>query len=160
MLVEQFEINKDGFLKLKEFVKTLANPFEYVIQIISKDKARSNRQQNWYFGMLMPAIRYFLTEEWDNIKDNDSMHKQIEYTLSEIYYEDKIYSVKDKNGREMKYTKLSIAFYNMSHKKFQDYLNKILINLSRFTGFEAVSLEELIKEYCTQIGEEYKPYKR
>ena len=71
MLVEQFEINKDGFLKLKEFVKTLANPFEYVIQIISKDKARSNRQQNWYFGMLMPAIRYFLTEEWDNIKDND-----------------------------------------------------------------------------------------
>ena len=157
--VQEFEISKEGFSKLIEFIKTLANPFEYVIQIISKDKARSNRQQNWYFGMLMPAIRYFLTEEWDNIKDNDAMHKQIEYTLSEIYYEDKIYSVKDKNGREMKYTRLSIAFNNMSHKKFQDYLKKILINLSRFTGFEVGNLEELIKEYCLQTGEEYKPYK-
>lgn len=158
--IPQFEISKDGLSKLIEFVKTLANPFEYVIQIITKDKARSNRQQNWYFGMLMPAIRYFLTEEWDNIKDNDGMHKQIEYTLSEIYYEDKIYSVKDKNGRKMKYTKLSIAFNNMSHKKFQDYLNKILINLSIFTNFEVGNLEELIKEYCVQIGEEYKPYKK
>ena len=157
--VPQFEISKDGLSKLIEFVKTLANPFEYIIQIVSKDKARSSRQQNWYFGMLMPAIRYFLTEEWDNIKDDNMMHKQIEYTLSEIYYEDKIYSVKDKNGREMKYTKLSIAFNNMSHKKFQDYLNKILINLSRFTNFEVGSLEELIKEYCVQTGEEYKPYK-
>ena len=135
--VPQFEISKDGLSKLIEFVKTLANPFEYVIQIITN----------------------FLTEEWDNIKDNDAMHKQIEYTLSEIYYEDKIYSVKDKNGREMKYTKLSISFDKMSHKKFQDYLKKILINLSRFTGFEVGNLEELIKEYCLQTGEEYKPYK-
>ena len=158
--VQQFEISKDGLSKLIEFVKTLANPFEYIIQIVSKDKIRSNRQNKWYFGMLMPAIRYFLTEEWNNIKDNDMMHKQIEYTLSEIYYEDKIYSVKDKDGREMKYTRLSIAFNNMSHKKFQDYLNKILINLSRFTGFEVGNLEELIKEYCVQIGEEYKPYKK
>ena len=109
--------------------------------------------------MLMPAIRYFLTEEWSNIKDNDMMHKQIEYTLSEIYYEDQIYSIRDKNGREMKYTKLSISFNNMSHKKFQDYLNKILINLSRFTGFETDNLEGLIKEYCLQTGEKYKPYK-
>lgn len=157
--IKQFEISKEGFFKLKEFIQTLANPFEYVIQIIKKDKIRSNRQNRWYFGMLMPAIRYFLTEEWSNIKDNDMMHKQIEYTLSEIYYEDQIYSIRDKNGREMKYTKLSISFNNMSHKKFQDYLNKILINLSRFTGFETDNLEGLIKEYCSQIGKKYKPYK-
>lgn len=153
-----FEINKEGWEQLKAFIKSLKNKENYCIQVISKDKKRSLEQNNWYWGYVVEAIRYFSKDEFRDYTA-DALHKHIKLTLSSLVseYEGLLYEKRFKDGTIEIATDLSTNFQSMSQKEYNTYLNYLLEYIGVYINFEVGDLNELVYKFCYQTGKEYKP---
>lgn len=153
-----FEINEIGWQKLRAFIKSLKNKENYYIQIISKDKKRSLEQNNWYWGYVIEAIRYFSKDDFRRFTADD-MHKHIKLTLSNYVeeYEGLLYEKKLKDGTVELRTELHTNFQAMSQKEYNTYLQHLLDYIGIYINFPIGDLNELVRVYCEGMGKEYKP---
>lgn len=153
-----FEINKEGWEKLKAFIKTLKDTSKYYIQIISKEQKRSLEQNHWYWGYVIEAIRYFSKDEFRQYTPDD-MHDHIKLTLSAYVeeYEGTLCEIELYDGRKVLKTKLSTKFEKMSQKQYNAYLQHLLDYIGIYINFPIGDLNELVRLYCEDMGKEYKP---
>lgn len=155
--MQVFDISKEGWALLKEALKKLDGVSKYCIAIIDKKKARSLQQNKWYWSTLLPAIHYFLKDEY-NIKNLDILHDTIKLIVSELYYPECIYYIKSSKGVDVIHSNLSTAFDKMSREKFNQYLDNLYECLGYFITFTPLDLNDLVRHYCMQVGKQYKEF--
>lgn len=138
-----FELNKESWQKLTDYIKSLENKDKYIIEV--KRKHRSYEQLKYYFGGILPAILYFIK---DDIKINsiDDLH----IYLKEFYaFETKqeYYKPVSINGKTRYINTFSIDFERCTQYEINLYLSFIENNLSKLITIDVYNFKTLTYEF-------------
>lgn len=138
-----FELNKEGWHSLKTFIKSLEDKEKYIIEV--KRKNRSYEQLKYYFGAVLPAVLYFITDEI-NINNTDALHIYLKefyaFETKQEYFKPVII-----NGIKRYINTFSIDFERCSQDEINNYLSFIENNLNKLITIEAKTFEDLIYEF-------------
>ena len=140
-----FELNQNGWLALKNTVKSIENKDKYIIEL--KNKHRSYKQLQLYWSGVLPSILYFLRED---IKVNDIGTLHVYLKGFYAYSKDKSEYFKTAfiNGEKVLINTFSIDFKRCKQDEFNNYLNFIENNLNSLITLEVYDFEELIDAFA------------